>query len=461
MVDGVTDDWPNSARRYVDETNQSELDFRKLFVTNDEDYLYLRVDLTQEVHLQEGNHVVLYLDTDNNIETGRAVHGIGADWQWDFAQKEGAFHVENEKVPATHFEMGLNMAPTVTSDSFEFSIDRRKTAVFNDEVRIVIANERRGGDSMPDKPGGVVYEFGPRRCSSRSETAVLHKQQPSDVRIVTWNVYEDGIFELRKQSVFQRLLKIIRPDIIGLQEVDNHSAEETLKAMQDILPRNPRLRFAKKFPPDLVLLSRYPFEDTFDIEGAEAGQSNGAAVVNVCPSSNKRVLLIIANPPCCDADEERQFEADAIMAFIRDAKSTGGLLDLPSKTPIIIFGDMDFVGDSRQPRTLIEGKIVNRSKYGTPFYPDWDSTEFTDLMPRHTHEPLFFTYFHPEGPYIPGRLDYFIYSDSVVKVGNRYVLSTPTMPDAVLLNYGLERDDTTTASDHLPVVADFVFECSK
>ncbi len=44
--------------------------------------------------------------------------------------------------------------------------------------------------------------------------------------------------------------------------------------------------------------------------------------------------------------------------------------------------------------------------------------------------------------------------------GNRFVFFTPDMPPDLLARYGLERQDVLTASDHLPLVADFALERS-
>lgn len=81
----------------------------------------------------------------------------------------------------------------------------------------------------------------------------------------------------------------------------------------------------------------------------------------------------------------------------------------------------------------------------------------TDLAPSHLSAPEAYTWanYHRRG-FGPGRIDYVIYADSAVAVANRFVLSTDTMSDADLAAGGLRRDDTRTASDHLPVVADLV-----
>jgi beta-lactamase superfamily II metal-dependent hydrolase len=68
---------------------------------------------------------------------------------------------------------------------------------------------------------------------------------------------------------------------------------------------------------------------------------------------------------------------------------------------------------------------------------------------------------HGEGSsYWPGRLDYIVYSGSVLDVGNSFVAFTPGMSPDTLSAYGLESDDAVRASDHIPVVADFALPVS-
>ena len=58
--------------------------------------------------------------------------------------------------------------------------------------------------------------------------------------------------------------------------------------------------------------------------------------------------------------------------------------------------------------------------------------------------------------HVPGKLDYIIYSDSVIKPGNHFVLFTPEMSADSLAHYGLKSRDVVQASDHLPVLGDFI-----
>ncbi len=177
-------------------------------------------------------------------------------------------------------------------------------------------------------------------------------------------------------------------------------------------------------------------------------------VLDVDPAADRKLLLIVLSVPCCGQNNERQFEIDLIMAFLRDAKTAGGDITVPANTPIALIGDANLVGSARQLRTLLDGEIFYRDQHGKPFAPDWDGTALADLMPRHTHRLQTFTWYGRG--FSPGRLDVALIADSVLAAGNRFVLFTPDMPPDFLERYGLHRHDVITASDHLPVVVDLV-----
>ncbi|MEZ4930907.1 MAG: hypothetical protein R2788_02090 [Saprospiraceae bacterium] len=67
-------------------------------------------------------------------------------------------------------------------------------------------------------------------------------------------------------------------------------------------------------------------------------------------------MLINAHLRCCGNDFERQREADAFVKFILDAKTPGGVIDLPEGTPFLLSGDLNLVGESQQLTTLLTGK---------------------------------------------------------------------------------------------------------
>ncbi|MEN8194559.1 MAG: endonuclease/exonuclease/phosphatase family protein, partial [Bacteroidota bacterium] len=249
-----------------------------------------------------------------------------------------------------------------------------------------------------------------------------------------------------------RILKAINPDIIGLQEINNHSSEQTAELIEEFLPSSINEQwFSSKQGSDIVVISRYPISQSFYVEG------NGAFLIDLSKNYEQDLLLINAHPPCCAKNDERQKEIDAFMAFIRDAKEEGGALTLKENTPIVILGDMNLVGYNQQQKTLITGDIVNTNDYGDKFIPDWDTTSLMDTKPPTTHSPSTFTWYNKRSDFAPGRLDYIVYTNSVIEHQNGFVLFTNELPQDSLDKYNLLYDDATRASDHLPVVADFNF----
>ena len=64
------------------------------------------------------------------------------------------------------------------------------------------------------------------------------------------------------------------------------------------------------------------------------------------------------------------------------------------------------------------------------------------------------TYTTNPGSFPPGRLDFIVYTNSVLKEENSFIFDTKKLTSEQLLKYGLSEKDTEV-SDHLPVVVDF------
>lgn len=360
----------------------------------------------------------------------------------------------NQSSPISHNDIGLVTAPTVTSTQFEIAIDRyvqpvsQRPLIPGNTIRIVFA-DTTGGDLLPDLGMSITYTFDntplpplPSLTFGRSDT--------NHLRMLTYNVLSDGFFDPSRLQYYDRILNALKPDFIGFQEIYEHSAEQTAAQVESILPSTGEQQwYSSKAGPDVISISRYPILSTYPIDG------NGAFLIDLRPRYDTDLLLIVVHLPCCEYDTERQLEIDAIMAFIRDAKAPGGILDLQPGTPIVIMGDMNLVGYKQQLETLLSGEIVNVDLYGPPFAPDWDGTDFADLLPRLTDLPMLYTWYDDNSSFSPGRLDFIIYSDCVLDSGNHFVLFTPEMAPDSLAAYGLQPEDVVLASDHLPVVGDF------
>ena len=145
----------------------------------------------------------------------------------------------------------------------------------------------------------------------------------------------------------------------------------------------------------------------------------------------------------------------AILEGGEDAQDAGD--PVTPGMPVIVAGDLNLVGHSRQLRTLLEGAILDTATHGPGRPLDWDGTALADAAPLHTTGRETYTWRGDDSPFAPGRLDFILYTDSVLELANGFVLWTPDLRDADLERTGLHARDTVTASDHLPVVADFVF----
>ena len=105
--------------------------------------------------------------------------------------------------------------------------------------------------------------------------------------------------------------------------------------------------------------------------------------------------------------------------------------------------------------TLLTGDIINEIEYGQDFSPDWDGTVLEDVKPSNPGMPTTFTWYNENSSFGAGRLDYIVYSGSVLELGTSFSLHSKTLPQEFLDTTFLQRNDTYEASDHLPIVADF------
>jgi hypothetical protein len=147
------------------------------------------------------------------------------------------------------------------------------------------------------------------------------------------------------------------------------------------------------------------------------------------------------------------------VTWIHDAITEGGHVDLPAPAPIMVLGDLNIVGASDPLDTLITGDIRGNAAFGPDGAPDWDGTYATDAKPVHNGRgDETYTWRDDGSDFPPGRLDFVIYTDSVLEVVHSFVLNTVTMTEEELEATGLERLDVTRGPpvdfDHLPVVVD-------
>ncbi len=464
FLDEDFSDWDNVPVAYTDaigDGGSSGIDFDKIWISNDEDFLFLRFEVGKEINLQDLNSITLHMDTDNDASTGLGIDGIGAELNYSFGERIGTIVYPQNSLTIGHADIGLVSSPTVTSTQFELAI-ARDLSFFGEDlykgntVQIRFSMNGSSQDFVPNETGGIPYTFqdGP---FDPLPSFVLDRPTETDWRLLSYNVSRDDFFENFLTDEYRRILQSIQPDIIGFQEIYDHSSQQTADRVEAFLPSaNGEEWFHAKIDPDIILVSRFPILASAGTN--PDGDGNGAFLLDMESLNGQKLMLVVAHPPCCDNNEARQNEMDAMLGFIRDVKNGVGAFSISQDDPIVVAGDMNLVGFRRQQETLLTGDILAEFAYGEDFNPDWDGTAFEDAKPFSTNLPTTTTWYSENSDFSPGRLDYIAYTGSVLDLENTYALFTPALSAADLANNNLAANDAVFASDHLPMVADFSFK---
>lgn len=454
FIDEDFSDWTDVDFIHIDKSGdmgQSGIDFQTFRAAHDKDFLYLYLETGKILNLDAGNNITLYIDIDNNNTTGLLRNGIGAELRYNFGSRSGNFYLPTKTFNLNHFDIGLFFSPTVTAERFELVLKRKFTLSdvpisIDGDIRIVWEDMIPGGDALPDQQSGLLYSLVSNQ-SFVEKSFEIKKTNQEYIRVLSYNVERDAIFKPNNQAHFRRIIQALDPDIIGFQEIYDNNTASTRALIESFLPNN--TWYAAGVFPDIKLISKYPIQRSSSLDG------NGVFLLDL---GAFKALVIVAHLPCCENDSGRQKEIDRIMGFVRDSKN--GLTDykITDKDAIIIMGDMNFVGDRRQVKTLLSGEIVNTNIYGTSFTPDWDGSDLKDTKAHTTGLPTVFTWYSQNSSFSPGRLDYIVYTGSNLQLENAFGLFTSTISPQLLEANGLQSRDVLSASDHIPVVADFRYK---
>lgn len=312
----------------------------------------------------------------------------------------------------------------------------------------------------------------------------LKKASPEQIRVMSFNVGWDSIFPdddpqndpWRQDSSgaeFARILKAVEPDILCLQEINPVRDPQQVGDLLDAaLPLDDDQTWQTHSGQDNVIAARFKLgmeTDKLVRRGSVTDFGHAMALVDLPDTEYENDLyLICAHFPALGGQtniEARQEHADAIMAWIGDAKTPGGEIDLPRGTPILVLGDLNVydTDPAHHLTTLLSGDIEDEDRYGPDILPDWDETGLADALPRHNGagEDVY-TWRDDTQEFNPGALDRILYTDSVLSIENAFVLNTEIMTQEELEAAGLEAGDVmldpqTGRYDHLPLAVDISF----
>lgn len=297
------------------------------------------------------------------------------------------------------------------------------------------------------------------------------RDDPFDVRIVTYNHNRNFIDDPTTDAEFNRILVALDPDVVVMQEfVDTVSEADITNRFDSILPiaggGNWQAHLGLLGGIRTVIISRHPLLMT-RVDTNPASDTRGVTIALVdLPDLDYPldVYLMGVHLKCCgnpggSEDQQRQNSADAMANWLGDARGvarpSGENIALPANTPILMLGDFNMVGGPQPEMTLTTGDIQDEGTYGPDVKGDWDNTDVTDLMPTDPFTGDTFTW-QGNGQFPPSALDRIFHTDSATTIANSFILNTDTMTGPALAAAGLQAGDTLpqNASDHLPVVVD-------
>lgn len=451
LLDEEYTDWTSEMLIYQDTEGDGQpngIDIKNVWMSNDQSYIYLRFEVGNEINIQENNELTLYIDTDSDLNTGRKKNGIGVEFEWIFGSRYGfIYEADGDRILVGHEDIDLMSSPTVSSNQFEVGFRKSISELginieFDGNIQVRLEDNGFNGDDAPNEIGGINYTTTESNFSNFNDYS-LDRSPETLFRLMTYNIFDDNLFDPSRSNFFKRQIQAINPDIIALQEVRAYNSSQTSEIIENYLPGT---WYHEKLGFGIVLLSRYPILQKEYLGG------NAAFLLSV---DGKEILVINIHLPCCENDAGRQEEADEIMAYIRDLKQNNNDIKVSHGTPIIITGDSNLVGMARQQETLYTGDILDNSSFGMDSNPDWDGSNMEDAKPIATGTPYTKTWYNPFGSYSSGRLDYILYTGSAIELTNTFALSTRDMSEEFLQSYNLMSGDSEGASDHLPTVADF------
>jgi endonuclease/exonuclease/phosphatase family metal-dependent hydrolase len=464
VLDGRFDDWTAGLTTFSDTPESiSGIDLLNCQVTNDADFLYIKLEVDTEFDLTDNlvaQNLFLYIDADNNSSTGFNVQtGFGSELGINFNSLFAYFDAVVPSVQVNFSEIQLRCLPTVTSNIFEIAIGRNVlpdgvTPLFASPTIKILFRETIGGDYMPNSGQSLEYTFD--ETSVGPDPAIeINKEDPSLVRVVAYNTLGNGLNNPSRVDNFETIITLLNPDIIGYSEASGTTVSTVKNLMDTWLPLGTVDGwYVVKDDYDLITASRWNIIDDWS-----SLDRQHPVLIDLPIEYAGDFLFVNSHLNCCANEAARQAQADEWASFMLDAKSPGGMLDLSPSTGVVYAGDLNLVGWAQQLVTLVTGDIQDTGTWGTGGALDWDGTDFTDQICMQTDKRTAYTWRDDgDGNYPPGRLDFIIYSDAVMTASKSFTLQTEIMPAGRLATYGLASNETSSASDHFPVTTDFSME---
>jgi endonuclease/exonuclease/phosphatase family metal-dependent hydrolase len=415
--------------------------------TSDAERVYFHLLYDRIIALDEGlipHGTKLALDLDGNASTGQIAGSFqGAELVIHLKDRYVNTSADGGSVAQSSLnDAQVRMAPTYGGMEHEVSIDRSASGFSSVSAPIRWSVQCSASGQQVTSEASVSL-------SNDEAVAVatpLARSEDAEFRVAFWNMNR-RLNDTGAQEAMGRILGAVQPDILAMSEVEDFSEEHVQSLLDDWMPIEDGQWHVAKDDWDLMVASRWPIT-------AEFSDVYRQFPVLIDAGGSGEIMVAASHLKCCNGADQRQSEADEYMAFLRDAMTEGGDLDLATKTPVIYGGDLNMVGPGHAMHTLLTGDIANEAANGPDFAPDWDGTGLRELQGLQTDQAMNYTWLNTNSQWPAGKLDYMLIQDGVLEVLGDFTLETASMTPERRAQFGLEAGDDMEASDHLIVVAD-------
>ena len=490
VLDARFDDWASIQPVLVDPADAPDafVDLGEVRVQADDNFVHLLIDFGRTVNAQglDGTADIV-LNADGDEATGKEIAGInGADLivrcTPPFPKRPDApgrgiaivsttyapDPIDLTKPPLNMYDIGLGFAPTHAGRRMEFRIARGQSSTLRPATALpplfvgpsftgkVVFSALDG--MIADQTDLFTFNLPPRSpvATTQADDALqvndpFARVNGGTLRVVSWNGELGAI--IGRPEAFIRTLDALQPDVVLFQELTDKITQEQIKDFvahlrPDTTDRPWRVLLGKGGG-DLrtAVLSKLPLTDVKPLELVTYADRPDRSI-RVCGAlleeGSRKLLVASVHLKCCGRngspeDVTRLAEVAQIHAAVKTAIAelkTDGL---------VIAGDMNLVGS----RTPLENFMTGL---------DLDSSNLEAVDAYQLDGLSNATWVDRRQPFVPGRLDYALYSDSTLQVGQCFVYDSWDVAPKWRAVHGTQANDTDLASDHLPIVFDLAWK---
>ncbi len=440
-------------------------------VAYDDDWVYLRVGLGG-VHNAQGldGSLSLEFDVDGNALTGVVEAGgdgestglAGVDFELVFSPVNvktgktggaGAFALEQGigRTVVNPYDVGVSFLPTYADHEIEVRL-RRGVEIPGTNVDAFVNNTFSFQCVRTTANGSITEHTIPAMVmmddeESESSAAVdssggkWMRKPMGAVRIMSWNIEVGHLFD--EPDSFARVINAVQPDVICFQEMGRHrTGAELRRWLEKEVPVGEGWDVQMRIDGDVAIATKLASVRTgpSEMPAIAGGKYPVRAAMLLIGYGGKRVVVSSVHLKCCGRAGDR--------SDLKRIAETGVIHDILSQSVVedhaigmLVMGDFNLVGSRTPLDNLVKGA-------------DLDGSDLLDIAPLRLHDSTSTTWRDRGQPYLPGRLDFALVSDSTVQVVESFVFDSALLSDSELKASGVLRGDCGEASDHLPIVVD-------